>query len=258
MNYEKIDGILPESTLFIHGNLASNRWWYPTEEIYRIKSKGKSLQGSMILAEFKGCGKSPVPTSQDEVDMHKFADEYIQLVKKLNVGPVHLVGHSTGGLIAAIMMAKEPQLFKRAVLLDPVGAKGIQFDESMLGAFAAMKNDKQLVATVLASTIYNCDQQSDFFKKIVVEDAFHAVQTVGVMVLRALDGLDVQDELKKIRNQVLVLHGEHDLLLPQEESKAMATLIKNARFEVIKGRGHCLNAESPAHFVSIIDDFLFA
>ncbi len=258
MNYEKIDAILPENTLFIHGNLASNRWWYPSEEVWKKNAKGKNLSGSMILGEFKGCGKSPVPKSQDEVDIHKFANEYIALVEKLNLGPVHLVGHSTGGLIAALMMAKKPNLFKKAILLDPVGAEGIKFDDSMKAAFEAMKKDKNLVATVLASTIFNCNQETDFFKQIVVEDAFHAVQTVGIMVLRALDGLNIKNEISTVANETLVLHGEHDLLLPMEDSKKMASLMKNAQFEVIKNHGHCLNAEDPAYFVSTVDRFLFA
>jgi pimeloyl-ACP methyl ester carboxylesterase len=155
------------------------------------------------------------------------------------------------------MMAKQPKLFKRAVILDPVGVHGIKFDSSMLAAFEAMKIDKKLVATVLASTIYNCDQDSDFFHKIVVEDAFHAVQTVGAWVLQALDGLNVENEISTINNSVLVLHGEHDLLLPIEESKMMAALMKNARFEVIKNHGHCMNAENPATFVSTVSDFLY-
>jgi 3-oxoadipate enol-lactonase len=258
MNIEVIKSILPQTTFFIHGNLASNRWWYPSEQIWRKAAKGKNLSGSMILAEFKGCGKASDPESQDDVNMHKFAQQFIDYVKAQNLGPINLVGHSTGGLIAALMLSMAPELFHKAVLLDPVGAQGIRFDNSMIDAFAAMKNDKKLVATVLASTIHNCDQSSDFFQQIVVEDAFRGVQKVGIMVLQALDGLDIRQQISKIQNPVLVLHGEHDLLLPIEDSKKMAATMKNAEFRVVKNQGHCLNAEDPKQFVAICDQFLFA
>ena len=257
ISYEKLEGVLPENTLFIHGNLASNRWWYPVEQEYRRKYKASQPKGTMIMAEFRGCGKSTAPKTVADSDMHVMANDYIQLVKGLNLAPINLVGHSTGGLIAALMMAKAPQLFKKAVLLDPVGARGVKFDDAMTGAFEAMKADKNLTATVMNSTIYQNDQESDFFKQVVVEDAFHAVKTVGAWVLKNLDGLDVRKEVSQIQNQVLVLHGEHDVLLSMKDSQELASLMTNARFETIAGQGHCTNAENPAKFAEISGNFLF-
>ncbi len=255
MNYEVFPGILAENTLFIHGNLASNRWWYPAEQQWSRKAKGKNLKGSMILAEFRGCGKSSAPRGQQDIDMQLFANDFISLVEKLNVGPVNLVGHSTGGLIVALMLAKAPQLFKKAVILDPVGAKGVKFDDSMTAAFEQMRIDKDLVAMVMGATIHNNNPSSDFFRQIVVEDAFQAVKTVGAGVLKSLDGLNTEKECAKVAHPVLVLHGEHDLLLPMADSQAMASLMKNARFEILKGQGHCTNAENPNLFTETVDQF---
>lgn len=257
LNYEIIPGILPENTIFLHGNLASNRWWYPAEQVWARKAKGKDYKGSMIMAEFRGCGKSSAPRGQHDIDMHLFAQDFISLIEKENMGPLNIVGHSTGGLIAALMLAKAPQLFRKAVLLDPVGATGVKFEDSMTAAFEQMKVNKDLVALVMGSTIYNNDANSDFFRQIVVEDAFHAVNTVGAGVLKALDGLDVRNECAKIGHPVLVLHGEHDQLLPMADSQAMASLMKNAKFEIVKGHGHCANAENPSYFTDLVDSFAF-
>jgi pimeloyl-ACP methyl ester carboxylesterase len=258
LNYEVIPGVLPETTLFIHGNLASNRWWYPAQEIWAKKAKGQNLQGSMILAEFRGCGKSSKPRGQQDIDMHLFARDFNALVENLNLGPIHVVGHSTGGLIAALMLAKAPHLYNKAVFLDPVGATGVTFQDTMTAAFEQMKANKELVAMVMSSTIHQNDPTTDFFRQIVIEDAFHAVNTVGAGVLKALDGLDVREECSKIMHSVLVLHGEHDQLLPIEDSKAMAGLIKNAKFQIIEGHGHCTNAENPAKFTELVESFAFS
>jgi len=257
LNYEVHPGLVPTTTLFIHGNLASNRWWYPTHELWQTKARGKNYQGSLVYAEFRGCGKSSAPKNESEVDMNRFADDFIQLAKSLNQGPINLVGHSTGGLIAGLMLAKAPELFKKAIFLDPVGANGVQFDNSMINAFEQMKVDRDLVGVVMNSTIYENDKESEFFKNIVVEDAFHAVKSVGHLVLKALDGLDSRQSIAKITHPVLVLHGEHDNLLPMQDSKAMAGLIKNAQFRVIDGQGHCANVEAPEKFVGLAQEFLF-
>ena len=261
IHFERKDGILPETTLFIHGNLASNRWWYPAQEKWIAKAKALkagALQGAMILAEFRGCGESSAPNSQAEVDMHNFENDFIGLVRSLKLGKINLVGHSTGGLIAGLMLAKAPELFAKAFLLDPVGAQGIKFQNGMEEAFVAMKTDKALLSAVMASTIYNCNQTSDFFRQIVVEDAHRAVNNVGSMVLKALDGFDARAELAMVQHSVMVCHGEHDTLLPMEATKELAALFKNGKFQVIPGHGHCTNAEDPGLFTDRVDQFLFS
>ncbi len=50
----------------------------------------------------------------------------------------------------------------------------------MISAFEQMKQDKNLTAAVIGFTIQRDNNpESDFFKQVVVEDAFHAVKTVG-------------------------------------------------------------------------------
>jgi 3-oxoadipate enol-lactonase len=257
INYEVKEGLAPEDIFFIHGNVASNCWWYPSQAVWEKQAEGKNYKGALIYAEFRGCGKSTAPKDLSEVSMSLFADDFIEVIQSLKRGPMHLVGHSAGGLIAAIMMAKAPELFKKAILLDPVGARGVTFDKSMITAFEAMKVDKKLTATVIGSTIYKNNPEDAFFNEFIVEDAFKAVKAVGHWVLESLDGLDVRDQVKNIKNQTLVLHGEYDVLLPMQDSQEMATLIPGARFVIIPQQGHCVNVENPEKFVAIVRDFLF-
>ena len=257
IGYEVIEGVLPQDTMFIHGNMASNRWWHPSADVWKQKAAGQKLPGAMILAEFRGCGRSTPPRSQADVDMHLFARDFVALASSLGRGKMNLVGHSTGGLIVALMLAQKPELFEKAVLLDPVGATGVQFNDAMTEAFEQMKTNRGLVGVVIGSTILG-NTETAFFNDVIVTDAFHAAQTVGDKVLRALDGLDTRGEISKIPHPVLVLHGEKDQLLPVADSQAMASLIKGGVFEIIPGQGHCTNVENPQKFVEIVSGFLFS
>lgn len=238
-----------ENIFFVHGNLCSARFWEPSidalTQIFNAESKG-SLKGSALAIDYPGCGQSPAPQKED-IHIEKMADQFIELIKTQNFAPCHLVGHSAGGLIAAVMLAKAPELFKKTLLLDPVGAKGVKFNDVMLPTFEAMKSDKNLTATIIGSTIYNNNPENSFFQDVIVEDAFTAVKNVGSWVLEALDGIDYSALLSTIQKPVLVLHGEHDTLLSMEDSKDLANII-HGTFDVIPGQGHCFNVEAPEKF----------
>lgn len=258
LHFEVLPNLLPETTLFLHGNLASNRWWQPLQGVLRQTSGAAAARGSMIMVEFTGCGLSRDPLSTEDLSMFRLAEQIIGMVRQLRINrPIHLVGHSTGGLVAGILLAQAPELFSRAILLDPVGAKGVRFDESMIGAFEAMKSDRELVATVLGSTIHQNDPKTSFFQEVIVPDAFRAVQKAGLMVLQNLDSLDVGSLLSKVPHPVLVLHGEHDLLLPQADSEALAKLLPKGLFQVVPGQGHCTNVENPGRLLNYMNEFLF-
>lgn len=259
IHYQIFENVVPTTTFFIHGNLASNNWWQPLLQVIRSESaSGKN--GHAILAEFRGCGQSSAPSSVDGMNMNFLAQDFLLLIEKLRqdlgLGKIHIVGHSTGGLIAALMMGMKPELFDRGVLLDPVGATGVKFDTSMLGAFEAMKTDRDLVAVVIGSTIQGNNPQDQYFRDVIVEDAVKAIKTVGAWVLQALDGFDGRDTIAKIQSKVLVLHGSNDHLLSAQESEMLAGLIAEGSFQTIPDQGHCTNVENPSKLYQIIGPFL--
>lgn len=263
LHYQIVENILPTTTVFLHGNIASNRWWIPAQEVFFTESKGKNLTGSMICVEFLGCGKSQAPNSAEDVDMLKYAADFNDLIQHYQFttskpDKVNLVGHSTGGFIAAAMTSLKPELFNKAVLLDPVGAKGLVLDENIKAGFAAMAADKTVTAMGIGATIYNNKSDTDYFQKVIVEDAFSALQKISYWVVQAFHGMDASELLQKSVTPTLVLHGEHDVLLSREASEELAVKhLKNAKFEVIPGHGHCMNVENPTNFVQKVSSYLF-
>ncbi len=256
MNYEIIENIVPQDTLFIHGNLSSCRWWYPSVEKWTLQSKNKKYKGNVILAEFRGHGLSSSPRSISEINVHTFANDFLELSTNLKLKNINIVGHSTGGIIAAIMLSKNPELFNKAILLDPVGANGFNLETARAVTHEAMKVNKSLTAAAVGSVIYN-NPNDDFFNNVIVEDAYKAVQKVGASVLTSLKTISVADKMRGIPNQVLVIHGEKDTFLPIAASQELASLIPNAKFMCVPEHGHCLNVEDPEKFVDIANNFLF-
>lgn len=260
MNYEVISNVLPETTVFIHGNFASNRWWYPAVDVWAKDAleNNHNLSGDIILAEFRGCGESSDPKDASEVRISNLAQDFLSLINSLEYEKVNLVGHSTGGHIAALMMARDSKRkIAKAILLDPVGVNGVHFDLQKISAFEMMKLNRGLVSVVMNTTIYQNKLNSDFFNNVIVEDAFRAAKSVGSWILRALGASRIESEMNQISIPVLILHGEFDTILPLSDSLQLSQLIKNCKFTIVKNHGHCLNVEDPFEFTRIANLFFF-
>jgi len=255
LNYEIHSGVLPFDTIFLHGNLASNRWWKPALQVWKSTAK-PGLEGRAILVEWRGNGDSDAPQSSADLNPEVLAQDHIRLLKHLGVAKACLVGHSTGGLIGLIAMMRAPELFHRAFLLDPVAASGVQFDQPMYDAFTQMSQSRDFCAMILGATIHGNDAKSPFFQELV-DDAFRIAKTNWHGVPDALKSTDVSGELEKLAVPTLVAHGEFDTLLPKEKSVEMANRLQNGQFLEITGQGHSCNVENPRQFVSLVDQFLF-
>lgn len=255
MHYEVFDNLVERDTIALHGNLASNAWWQPTvEALSREKSSAK--KGRLILAEWRGCGKSTGLGDESELNLREMADDYNGLLRSLAIKDACVVGHSTGCLIALYAMRQAPELFSRALLLDPVGATGVQFGPEMYAAFTQMSQDRGFCATVMGGTIHDAQIDPGLMERIV-DDAFGVHPLVWHGVAKMLHTADFRSEVPMIQQPVLVLHGEHDALLPKENSKALAEMLPNGKFLELAGRGHSTNVENPDLFVKHLKQFLY-
>lgn len=256
MNVDIATSVLPLDTIFLHGNLASNTWWEPTLTLWKQAAK-PGLEGRAIAAEWRGCGKSQAPEKEEQLHPSALADDYIQLCAKLGVKKACLVGHSTGGIIALYAMLKAPQLFDRAVLLDSVGATGVQFGPEMYAAFTQMSQNRAVCEMVMNGTIHGNDSKSPLFQRIV-DDTFATAKINWHGVPKMLHVTNISADLAKIQQRILVLHGEHDPVIPVDSSRVLAAGLPNAKLDILANQGHSTNVENPALFVAKVNEFLFS
>ena len=257
IHYEIVKNVVPKTTIFIHGNLSSNRWWYPTIESAHEK-KQAFYAGDIILAEIRGCGRSSDVSELDFISIEGLAEEFLAFVAHLKLQNFNIVGHSTGGSIAFLMLTALNIGDGRAVLVDPVGVKGKKFEAPILTAFENMKTDAGLVADVMRVTINSPDIEESFFREVVVADALRAAKVMGAKIANAFMQFNGADRLFCIQNPVLVLHGELDQVLPIADSRALADAIPGALFKLLPDMGHCPNLQDPKALWTLIFDFLYS
>lgn len=245
-----------QDVLFIHGNLASTRWWDPLRQEWPKMTSGGS--GDLLFADWRGCGQNPEWPGDKNFSIEDLAADFLELLEEQKRAPVALVGHSLGGLIALQMMSMAPKMFSKAVLLDPVGAEGIVFDESMYEAFRQMAERPDLTRVVILGTLAMSDHLPEEFKDRISEDAQKAVRGIGSSVLEILKTVDLREKARWIPTSTLILHGQLDHVIPLSDSEKLAGLMPNARLEVVPDAGHCLNVEKPELFTKYVINHLNA
>lgn len=123
--YEEHPGLARQDTLFLHGCPGSHRWWHPL--VQEWKKAGALGRGALILSDQRGCGQNEDWPADQSFSLDDLARDQFNIIDRMALKNAALVGHSIGALVAFKMMALEPHLFSRAVLIDPVDASGVDF-----------------------------------------------------------------------------------------------------------------------------------
>lgn len=204
--------------------------------------------------EQPGYGSSTgIESVHDIVDLALF---YRALVKAWGVGPVDVVGHSTGGMIAAELAIIAPELVRRLVL---VNAFGLWIDETpTLDPFGPANE-------VLAAKWHNAGDRPNPEPTIFVADpedqyagALFEAQNRGTAtkLMWPIADRGLRRRIGYLEAPTLVLHGASDGLVPVPYAEEMARLIDDAKLHVIEGAGHYPMIEQEDHFISAVESFL--
>ena len=109
-----------EPLLFVHGSLCDYRYW-----------DGQSVA---LSKHFRCVSVSlshywPAPDAASAFSLGAHVDELAAFIAAMELGPVHMVGHSRGGCVAFQLAHAYPELVKTLTLADPGGPVHIDGEE---------------------------------------------------------------------------------------------------------------------------------
>lgn len=198
-------------------------------------------------------------------DAHFHAATIPQMAARLldgQTGPLVLVGHSMGGMVALAAQRRAPERVRALALLAttarPDTPELLRLRSEAIVLFEQGRMDEVLRANVPFA--FHPRQRAD---ATLVQRYIALVQRAGAAQLVAqnravMARADARPHLAAIACPVLVACGDGDLLTPWEQSEEIAAAVPRARLEALPGCGHMLTLEAPGRVAGLLIDWLDA
>jgi non-heme chloroperoxidase len=186
--------------------------------------------------------------------MNTYADDLSELIEKLNLNGVTLIGHSTGGgEVARYIGFHGTKRVARAVLVGSVTPLMLKTDanpgglpiETFNNIRAGVAADRSQFFKDLTTPFYGTNRPGAKVSQ-GIRDAFWFQGMQGGLkneldCIKAFSETDFTGDLKKFDVPTLIIHGGDDQIVPIDASAhASSKLIKNATLKVYPGAPHGL------------------
>jgi pimeloyl-ACP methyl ester carboxylesterase len=207
----------------------------------------------VVAPSHPGFGRSSLPDWLDSVD--DISHVYLELMDRLDLMRVDMIGFSIGGWIAAEIASKVPERLTRLALIGPVGVKTGPPDKLDIPDIFAMsqealdrlrfhdpKNNPVELAAMSDDELFIAARNRETLALISWEPYMHNPK--------------LNHRLHRVEAPVLLLRGASDGIVSAEYLLRYAALFPKARIETIAQAGHLPHVEQRERTAQIILQFL--
>ncbi len=251
-----------EAIIFLHGsgpgaNGETN--WKNTLEILGEKYH-------VIAPDFVGFGNTELPENTDLTFWQWTTlrvKQVLALMDHHNIDKAHLVGNSMGGVISLNAIMHDSSRFEKIVLMGSGGGttKGATPEIVRMKNFF---NDPTIEAfrNLITWFLYDEAVLKDTLDEIV-ESRYANLMRPGVAELyptlfpaNPAELLLPPSALRRIKQDILLIHGYEDQFVPKESSLSLVEHLPNAELVLLKQCGHWVQIEKSERFIQLVKQFL--
>ncbi len=207
----------------------------------------------LICPSHPGFGTSGLPGWLDSVD--DIAHMYLELMDRMDLAKVDLIGCSIGGWIAAEMITKSAERFGKVLLVGPVGVKTGPADQLDIPDIFVMPPTEapKIMFHDPAKMTSDLSKLSDEELGVMARNR----ETLALLVWEPyMHNPKLPHRLQRVSSRTLFLRGASDGLVSAGYLENYAKLIKGSKMATIAEAGHVPHMEQPEAFARVALDFL--
>ncbi len=209
-----------------------------------------SKRAHVLMPTHPGFSGEPRPEWFDSIDDLAFA--YLDLLERLDLRDVLVIGSSMGGWIASAMALRDTtRLLSGLVLVD---AGGIQVEGHPIADVSTLTPDQLSALSFHNPAAFRVDPAT-----VTPEQAeARAANFRALYVYDQGQGMGdpkLRRRLRRVRIPALVVWGESDRVIDPEYGRVYAQSFPDARFELIPEAGHLPQIEQPERLLTLVWGF---
>jgi pimeloyl-ACP methyl ester carboxylesterase len=248
--------------VFVHGAFLDYRFWEPQRQAI-------AQQYRFIAYTSRYHGTAAWPDTGKDYSAATHAADLAAFLRQLQAGPVHLVGHSYGGLLTALVAVEHPELLRSLTLAEPgIGALLTDMPEGKLAlddrgkALAAVREAVKAGDAIQATKLFfewvnnqgagAFDQQPEAVRQIILDNA----RTVPLLLAAPAPPAVSCATLGGVKVPTLVIGGEQTPRYFSLINEVVVRCIPGSRLVTIPQATHPMPIQNPAAFNEALLQFL--
>lgn len=249
MNY-KLEGS-GKTLVFIHGLSDSLLYW-------EFLASNLKDNYQVLRVDLQGHGESKL--ENEEITLDTYVNDLNNLLERLNISKVNLIGFSLGSAVALSFAAKYPQKVDCLVLMSAF----YKADSTLTDTLNQFKNALEIGFEEFYDVILPmvlCEEVIDANKEELELLKGMASQTANTEAyIKAVDvclNLNAENDLPKIDVPTLILASSHDEISRLEMQKELSSKIKNSKLIVFDNVKHnLLVGKTNENVLNILKEFI--
>jgi N-formylmaleamate deformylase len=231
--------------VLLHGLMTNGRCWTGL-------ARALEDEYDVIMPDARGHGQSDVPADGYRYEAH--AADIVGLLQGLKLSAAFLLGHSMGGMTAAVVASRRPDLLRGLILADPTFLSP-QVQREVWASDVAGQHRKMLelsLAEVVADARARHPTRSaetlELLARARLQTSLRAFE-----VLRPLNP-DYRQLMSRLAIPSLLLVGDKGVV--SAAAAELQHLVPALQVEQIRDAGHALHLDQPEDFAAAVKCFL--
>ncbi len=213
----------------------------------------------IIIPDLRNHGRSP---HHRDMDYPLMADDLLTLFNRLELGSVHLLGHSMGGKVAMWLALQRPERIEKLVVAD---IAPVTYMHSFERIFSGLKGlplarivNRDAADRGLAEWVGERGVRQFLLQNLVKQPEGWSWRFNLDVLHQAISRLAGFPQAHRLiyAGDVLFVHGERSDYVRDTHREQICRLFPHYRLRMLNGAGHWLYAEQPQRFAQVVKEFL--